>query len=114
MANGAFHGPNRLCPQDLPSGVGTPFSDTSGLSAETLRAITQLAQLGLTAGTGSGLFTPNASVPRWQMALFLVRLLARAGLSIPNGTDQGFIDLGGLPVEAITAINQAKQLGTGA
>jgi hypothetical protein len=45
------------------------------------------------------------------MALFLIRLAAAAGVTLPSGAAQGFTDIGGLSTEAQTAINQAKQLG---
>jgi hypothetical protein len=45
------------------------------------------------------------------MALFLVRLAAAAGVTLPSGAAQGFTDISSLSTEAQTAINQAKQLG---
>ncbi len=32
-------------------------------------------------GTGPGIFDPDATVPRWQMALFLVRMLEAVGVT---------------------------------
>lgn len=95
----------------LPDGAGSAFSDLTGLGADTQRSIQQLAQLGITGGTAPGQFSPLVEVPRWQMALFLMRLLANAGIVLPDGAPQGFIDLGGLSAEAIRAVNQARQLG---
>lgn len=55
---------------------GTPsFSDLAGLSPETIAAIGQLASLGITLGTGPGIFGPNDVVTREQMATFLTRLI---------------------------------------
>jgi hypothetical protein len=65
----------------------------------------------VTKGTSSTTFTPSANVPRWQMALFIVRLLQVDGITLPDGSDQGFSDIGGTLEEAQTAINQLKQLG---
>ena len=98
----------------LPDGTSTVFSDLGGLAADTQRAINQLAQLGITAGTAPGQFSPFADVPRWQMALFMMRLLAKVGVILPDGAFQGFTDLGGLSAEALKAVNQARQLGIAA
>ena len=45
------------------------------------------------------------------MAIFLSRTAAVLGVALPSGESQGFEDLGGLSVEAVTAINQIRQLG---
>ena len=93
----------------LPGGT-SGFVDLGGLSSETITAINQLAQLGITRGTSPTTFSPHDLVSRWQLALFITRLLARAGVSLPSGAHQGFTDLGGLSVEAVLAINQLRQL----
>lgn len=96
----------------LPDGSGFRFSDISGLNPDTQRSIRQLAQLGITSGTGADLFGPLEPVPRWQMAIFLSRLLARAGIALPGGsTTTLFTDLGGLSPEAMTAVSQLVALG---
>lgn len=95
----------------LPSGEGAPFGDIAGYSAETQTAIAQLAALGVTSGTGDGEFSPADVVTRWQMALFLTRILEIDGVTLPEGIDQGFTDLSGLSPETVLAINQIGQLG---
>jgi SpoIID/LytB domain protein len=70
-----------------------------------------LAALQITTGTAEGIFSPTASVTRWQMAIFLARTVKALGVVVPPPANQGFTDLGGLSDEAVTAINQVKQLG---
>jgi hypothetical protein len=62
-------------------------------------------------GTTGAKFSPNLTVSRVQMAQFITRLHSAAGTSLPDGTDQGFTDIGNLDAEAQTAINQLVQLG---
>lgn len=95
----------------LPSGASQGFTDLAGLSAEAVTAINQLAQLNITKGTSATTFDPNGHVVRWQMALFITRLVSAAGITLPSGADQGFTDISGLSAEAQTAANQLKQLG---
>ncbi|HSJ27534.1 MAG TPA: S-layer homology domain-containing protein, partial [Acidimicrobiia bacterium] len=95
----------------LPSGADQGFTDIGAFNAETTTAINQLAQLDITKGTSATTFSPNDVVTRWQMALFLTRLVEAAGVTLPSGVAQGFTDIGGLDAETQTAINQTKQLG---
>ena len=94
----------------LPSGADQGFTDLTGLSAEAVTAINQLAQLNITKGTSATTFDPNGNVGRWQMALFITRLVTGAGITLPSGADQGFTDISGLAAETQTAINQTAQL----
>ena len=94
----------------LPSGAPQGFADIAGLEASTQIAINQLAQLEITQGTSATTFSPHDPVTRWQMALFLTRLLTAAGVTLPSGAPQGFTDLAGLSNEAQVAINQLAQL----
>jgi hypothetical protein len=55
-----------------PSATGTMFSDVPAKSF-TAPWIEQLARESITGGCGNGKFCPNDSVPRGQMAIFLVR-----------------------------------------
>jgi len=66
---------------------------------------------GITTGTTATTYSPFDPVPRWQMALFLTRLADKGGSTMPDGSDQGFADIGGYSSEIQTAINQLKQLG---
>ena len=95
----------------LGNGVGQGFTDIGSLSAATQTAINQLAQAGVTSGTSATTFSPNDTVSRWQMALFITRQLTAAGVALPSGAPQGFTDIGGLSSATQTAINQLAQLG---
>jgi SpoIID/LytB domain protein len=102
------------------SGVGTTVCDGTAPSAgftdveasnPHLDDINCIAALEITTGTAPGIYSPAATVTRWQMAIFLARTAAVLGVALPPGAGQGFEDLGGLSVEAVTAINQIRQLG---
>jgi hypothetical protein len=95
----------------LPDGSSQGFTDIGGFDAATQKAINQLAQLGITKGTAPGVYSPNDPVTRWQMAIFLIREAAAAGVTIPNGSQQGFTDIGGFDAATQLAINQLAQLG---
>jgi len=94
----------------LPSGASQGFTDLAGLSAEATTAVNQLKQLDITTGTTATTYDPFGNVSRWQMALFITRLVDAAGIVLPSGADQGFTDLTGLSAAAVTAVNQLKQL----
>jgi hypothetical protein len=94
----------------LPSGAAQGFTDLAGLSAEATTAVNQLKQLEITTGTTATTYDPFGNVGRWQMALFLTRLLDKAGVLLTPGADQGFTDLTGLSAAATTAVNQLKEL----
>jgi hypothetical protein len=74
-------------------------------------AINCLAMYGITTGTTATTYSPNGTVLRWQMALFLVRQAADHGVTVPAPVSQGYTDIGGLPQATIDAINQVTQLG---
>jgi hypothetical protein len=95
----------------LPSGADQGFTDIGAFDSGTRTAINQLKQLNITQGTSATTFGPNGTVPRWQMALFLTRLIARVGVTLPNGAGQGFTDISGFDAATQTAINQLRQLG---
>lgn len=95
----------------MPDGSDQGFTDISGFDAETQKAINQLAQLDITKGTSATTFDPNGTVTRWQMALFVTRLVTKAGLTLGDGSSQGFTDIGGLDADTQKAINQLVQLG---
>lgn len=101
----------------LPDGSDQGFTDIAGYQDSTQVAINQLAQLGITTGTGPDTYGPAEVVPRWQMALFLTRLLVDTGIALPSGADQGYTDIGAYAGATQTAINQVTQLsiaqGTG-
>lgn len=95
----------------LPSGADQGFNDLAGLSTQAQQAINQLAQLGIARGLDTRTFAPYDTTPRWQMALFLTRLYAKAGLTLPNGSSQTFGDIATFPTSTQEAINQLAQLG---
>ena len=86
------------------------FEDTAGSFAED--AINCLAHYGVTQGRTPTTYAPNDSVLRWQMALFLARAAAPAGIVLENpATDQGFTDIGGVSDSARNAINGLAAAG---
>lgn len=96
---------------DLPSGADQGFTDLAGVPAAGVTAINQLAQLGITVGTSATTYSPFQDVLRWEMALFLTRLVDDLDDDpLPDGSDQGFTDIGDVPAAGQTAINQLKQL----
>jgi hypothetical protein len=100
----------------LPAGTDQGFTDLGGVPAAAVTSINQIAELGISTGTSATTFDPFATVERWQMALFLQRLIVIAvsdnspAVTLPDGSDQGFTDLAGVPAAAVTAINTIAQL----
>jgi|TARA_B100000315_G_scaffold65764_1_gene59679 hypothetical protein len=102
------HTPNDLAVFDAcPTGVipAAGFTDTTSLDVDCVK------YYGITKGTTATTFSPIDFVSRWQMALFLTRMVEPAGATLPSGEDQGFTDISGKSTEIQTAINQIKQLG---
>ena len=95
----------------LPTPIDQEFNDIAGFDQETRDAINQLAQLGITQGTGIGAFSPNSPVSRWEMALFLVRSVAVVGTSLPTPAPTGFTDMTSMSTETTNAIDQLVSLG---
>jgi len=60
------------------------FTDIGAYSAEIQAAINFLADAHIALGTGGSLFSGNEFVTRWQMALFLTRVLAADGIAQPQ------------------------------
>jgi hypothetical protein len=56
------------------------FTDMASFDAGTRAAVDQLVEMGIGAGTSATTFEPSSEVLRWQMALFLTRLLAVDGI----------------------------------
>ncbi|MAG51815.1 MAG: hypothetical protein CL405_04440 [Acidimicrobiaceae bacterium] len=106
------HTPNDLpvylaCPTGVVAAHG--FSDI--FHTPTSTAVSCIKYYGITKGTTATTYSPSDSVTRWQMALFLTRMAVPAGVTMPDGSDQGFTDIGGKSAEIQLAINQLKQLG---
>jgi hypothetical protein len=99
---------NEACPEGAVASAG--FTDVFSVTAEARWAIDCIVFHGVSEGVGGSRFAPDQLVPRWQMALFLVRTLDAAGVALPDGADQGFTDLAGLSSEAVMAVNRLAQL----
>ena len=91
------------CPTGSAAAAG--FTDTTSTDVDCI------ALYGITTGVTATTYEPTASVPRWQMALYLTRMASKAQITLGSGADQGFTDITGKSAEIQTAINQLKQLG---
>ena len=80
------------------------FTDTTSTDVDCIK------YYGVTTGVTATTYEPAGTVTRETMALFLTRLATAMGVTLGDGSDQGFTDL---PTSAAsqTAINQIKQLG---
>jgi len=85
------------------------FTDVSPSSVHVLD-IDCVAHVGVTTGTGDGLYSPKATVTRWQMALFLTRTAPLVGIDVPVADPQ-FTDLAGLSAETVAAIGSLQTMG---
>ena len=70
-----------------------------------------LAYYGIAKGTTVTTFSPNDTIKRRQMALFLSRAAVVAGIDLPVPQDQGFADVAVLSTTTGNAINQLVELG---
>ncbi len=112
----------------IPSAGDFGFSDIGHLSAGSRVAINQLAGLGITKGTSATTFSPADPVPRWQMALFIARLMDkmeppaygdyRFGYTPADVVDTSlrpvdapFTDLDGVLKDTFDTINRLYELG---
>lgn len=93
-----------------PADPDLSFDDLGGFSEEAVAAIETLVDLGIITGTSDTSFSPELITPRWQMAVFLTRVLAATGTILPTA-ESGFSDLTGYSAEARTAMNQLAALG---
>ncbi len=108
MSADAAVGYNAACGGDPESDID--FTDVS--SGHVHRAaINCLAHYRVTIGTGGGEFSPNDSVTRRQMALFLQRAAGVAGVTLADAVDQGFTDVGSESQAVQDAINQVAAAG---
>jgi hypothetical protein len=87
------------------------FTDIASLTPEAQAAINQAAQLSITTGVAPGLYAPHEPVSRWQMAIFLSRFVRATRLVVPAPSTSGFVDIGGLSIEAQDSISIVKSLG---
>ena len=84
---------------------------SAGFTDTTSTAVDCIAYYGITTGVTATTYEPTSSIPRWQMALYLTRTATEAGVTLGDGSDQGFTDISGKSAEIQTAVNQLKQLG---
>jgi SpoIID/LytB domain protein len=95
----------------IPPPAAQGFADIGLLPQAYQDAINQLKVMGITQGTSATTYAPDAVVTRWQMALFLTRLMSMDGLPLPDGSSQGYADIGHLSADSQRAVNQLRQLG---
>ena len=93
------------------SACPTGVVPVAGFSDITSSDVDCIAYYGVTKGTTATTYSPNDNVTRWQMALFLTRMAGPSGITLGDGSAQGFTDISGKSAEIQTAINQLKQLG---
>ncbi len=74
-------------------------------------AINCIAYYGITRGTSATTFSPNRTIPRWQLAVMLQRASGPAGVTLGAAADQGFTDISDLSSSFQAAINQMAALG---
>lgn len=86
------------------------FDDLEGFSNEVVAAIETLVDLGIITGTDDTSFSPELITERWEMAMFLTRVLAATSIPLPTA-EPDFSDLSGYSVEAQTAMQQLAGLG---
>ena len=91
------------CPTGSAAAAG--FTDTTSTDVDCI------AHFGITTGVTATTYEPSSSIPRWQMALYLTRMLNKASFTLGSGADQGFTDISGESAAIQTAINQLKQAG---
>ena len=91
------------CPSGSAAAAG--FTDTTSTDVDCI------AHFGITTGVTATTYEPSSSIPRWQMALYLTRMLNKASFTLGSGADQGFTDISGESAAIQTAINQLMQAG---
>jgi hypothetical protein len=99
------------CPTAAAPAGSTVAIAAAGFSDITSTKVDCIKYYGITKGTTATTYSPLDSVSRWQMALFLTRMANISGITLGDGSDQGFTDILGKSAEIQTAINQIKQLG---
>jgi hypothetical protein len=90
------------CPGTSAPAAG--FTDTTSTDVDCIK------MHGITTGVTATTYEPAASIPRWQMALYLTRAAVSMGHTLGSGADQGFTDISGYAADIQTAINQLAQL----
>ena len=93
-----------------PAKAGGDFTDVA-MDSVHYDAINCLAYYGVTTGKTADTYDPDSSVTRSQMALFLTRMAAVAGVDLGEAGDQGFGDLGSTGDDRVAAINVLAAAG---
>ena len=86
-----------------------PFFDDEESPHEA--AIDRVYELGITTGCDELRFCPLGSVERWQMALFITRLWAAAGMEPITPVEPQFLDISAYPEPTQLAIEELAALG---
>jgi len=79
-------------PPDGYCGTTNPFSDV-GFDRWSCKYVKRLVELGITSGIGNGLFGPEDTVTREQMAVFVTRALGEVPVDGYCGTEDPFTDV---------------------
>ena len=93
-----------------PATADAGFTDVAAGSTHDA-AINCIAYYGITRGTSATTFSPNRTIPRWQLAVMLQRAAGPAGATLGAAADQGFTDISDLSSSFRAAINQMAALG---
>ena len=93
-----------------PAAADAGFTDVAAGSTHDA-AINCIAYYGITRGTSATTFSPNQTIPRWQLAVMLQRAAGPAGVDLPAARDMGFTDISGLGSSFQAAVNQMAALG---
>ena len=86
-ANGTDLATYVACPTGSAAAAG--FTDTTSTDVDCI------AHFGITTGVTATTYEPASTIPRWQMALYLTRMLNKAGYTLGSGADQSFTDISG-------------------
>ena len=93
-----------------PATVDAGFTDVAAGSVHDA-AINCIAYYGITRGTSADKFSPDRTIPRWQLAVMLQRAATPAGVRLPAAQNAGFADISGLAAPFQDAINQMVAMG---
>ena len=96
--------PMTACPGSSAPAAG--FTDTTATDVDCIK------MFGITQGTTATTYEPAASIPRWQMALFLHRMFVPTGIAAAGLTAvPAFTDTAGLSTEITDAISAIASHG---
>ena len=93
-----------------PAAADAGFADVAAGSVHDA-AVNCIAYYGITRGTSADMFSPDRTIPRWQLAVMLQRAAGPAGVALPAAQNAGFTDISGLADPFQDAINQMAAMG---